>query len=83
MAEGIIFVEGGRCRGLGSGEDLLRTVTESRTDAALARFNQAALALHDEPARRVANAAAQAKRQTKHRGVGVYLLAQPLVRPGV
>jgi diguanylate cyclase (GGDEF)-like protein len=94
---------------------------ERRSEAALTRFNQEALALYDEQARRaggieaedrhgcmrfhplttlgigavrvvaggalrpedVANAAAQAKRQTKQRGVGLYLLAQPLVAPAV
>jgi EAL domain-containing protein (putative c-di-GMP-specific phosphodiesterase class I)/GGDEF domain-containing protein len=89
---------------------------ERRCEAALASFNQQALALYDEPARQaagieaedrhgclrfhplttlgigavrvaaggalrpedVANAAAQAKRQTKQLNVGLYLLAQPL-----
>jgi GGDEF domain-containing protein len=218
LAEGIIIVEGGRYRGLGSGEDLVRTVTESRieaarhanpltllpgnipitqhiqrllsagrefvacygdlnhfkpfndqygywrgdemillaarcitaqadprrdfvghvggddfvvlfqsddwerrSEAALSRFNQEALLLYDEQARLaggieaedrhgcmrfhplttlgigavrvaaggqlrpedVANAAALAKRQNKHLGAGLYLLAQPLVRPAV
>ena len=32
--EGIIIVDGGRYRGLGSGKDLVRTVTESRIEAA-------------------------------------------------
>ena len=34
LAEGIIITEGGRYRGLGSGEDLVRLVTESRIEAA-------------------------------------------------
>ena len=34
LAEGIIIVDGGRYRGLGSGRDLVRTVTESRIEAA-------------------------------------------------
>lgn len=34
LAEGVIIVEGGRYRGLGSGRDLVRTVTESRIEAA-------------------------------------------------
>ena len=90
---------------------------ERRCEATLAHFNQQALALYDEPARQaggieaedrhgclrfhplttlgigavrvvaggalrpedVANAAAQAKRQIKQLGVGLYLLADPLV----
>ncbi|MFY9512244.1 MAG: EAL domain-containing protein [Rubrivivax sp.] len=34
LAEGVIITEGGRYRGLGSGEQLVRTVTEARIEAA-------------------------------------------------
>jgi EAL domain-containing protein (putative c-di-GMP-specific phosphodiesterase class I)/GGDEF domain-containing protein len=34
LAEGVIIVDGGQYRGLGSGRDLVRTVTESRIEAA-------------------------------------------------
>ena len=34
LTEGVIFTEGGRYRGLGTGQDLVKTVTEARIEAA-------------------------------------------------